>query len=167
MQPMEQQDDAEIEVEPEDEAVDEPAELPAAMAPPPAAPMPALSERSYRLVLVRPTEDGSIAVDMRTALPTTVYDRRVAIRYSQHEAKQMSDDSPSRPLLALLDPGDRVIGVYQPRTGRPAPPHVVRAVRRAVSVLLPRRKTSRLPRRPGAQIANRKTSRRIGRARLR
>lgn len=142
---------------------EEPAPQPEIQIPPPSAPVP--SVRSYRLVLVRPTEDGSVAVDLRTALPASVYDRRVAIRYTQHEAKQMSDDSPSRPLLALLDPGDRVIGVYQPRTGRPAPPHIMRAVRRAVAVLVPRRKTSRLPRRPGAQVANRKTSRRVGRAR--
>lgn len=166
---MEQQDNAET-AEELDDVVDEAEaeeELPASAVPPPAVALPNPSERSYRLVMVRPTADGSVAVDMRTALPAAVYDRRVAIRYSQHEARQMPDDSPSRPLLALLDPGDRVIGVFQPRTGRPAPPHVVRAVRRAVAVLVPRRKTSRLPRRPGAQIASRKTSRRVGRPRLR
>lgn len=165
---MEQHDEAEIAEELDDAADAEvPEELPAPAVPPPAVALPNPSERSYRLVMVRPTADGSVAVDMRTALPAAVYDRRVAIRYSQHEARQMPDDSPSRPLLALLDPGDRVIGVFQPRTGRPAPPHVVRAVRRAVAVLVPRRKTSRMPRRPGSQIASRKTSRRVGRPRLR
>jgi len=126
-------------------------------------PVASLGERGYRIVFVRPAEDGTITIDPRALLPARVYDRRVAVRYAQHEAKHMAVGA-NRALLALLDPAGRLIGVYQAGSGRPAPLAVVRAVRRALGTT--RRKTSRAPR-PTGRPVSRKTSRRIGRGRTR
>jgi len=116
---LDDEEDEEEEDEPEEPVVSQPL----------VTSHPAPVDRSYRVVIVQAADGGTYKIDHRSWLSTRVYDRRVAIRYAAFEAKQMVDSS-SRPMLALIDPAGRMLGMFHAGSGRPAAAHVVRVVRK-------------------------------------